>query len=512
MYALLNRSLSPPRNRSVRVTQQSSVTSGRAPQLYHRQHRASYYFEASRHTSLSFRLLLSQLKEPKESVQYRRTRDFLCLSMDNLLASIRPGLDDDAQSREYFTGLLRMHLSYLTDDEMTQLRDALKAAQFSCNVVETVIDDEVYRDHGFSNGPPHAFHRTLMQTTDFFHLLEDMKKNIFKCGTNFLPSDFSVAVRDALHSSVRDWNQANKTIDGLRHSVSIFTKALNFSITSYEIITDILTINSTKVTAGQKSIYIDSRMAEAVMADTKGNLFAELLRDVLELLLTQKLFGIAVPPDKLTRTQHQQLSAAIAQIYTNVPSSSGQDFKQRASATLKDAADFGEIKIQPTTGVALGHAWIVPSLSLVPDKRKNHTDLGYRFMHSGFRLEPADSPIREWPAYFMSMKENEESYPDQHAWPVRVPVDSTRLLAAAREVRHEWESLGLPYRFIGTTPEMPATGCRVTVWEAVQRGMTDDTLTLFKHYNSGLPDPQSPTELWQRLEGLMQWMETLATE
>jgi len=96
--------------------------------------------------------------------------------MDNLLASIRPGLDDDAQSREYFTGLLRMHLSYLTDDEMTQLRDALKAAQFSCNVVETVIDDEVYRDHGFSNGPPHAFHRTLMQTTDFFHLLEDMKK------------------------------------------------------------------------------------------------------------------------------------------------------------------------------------------------------------------------------------------------------------------------------------------------------------------------------------------------
>ena len=82
-------------------------------------------------------------------------------------------------------------------------------------------------------------------------------------------------MRDALHSSVRDWNQANKTIDGLRHSVSIFTKALNFSITSYEIITDILTINSTKVTAGQKSIYIDSRMAEAVMADTKGNLFAE---------------------------------------------------------------------------------------------------------------------------------------------------------------------------------------------------------------------------------------------
>ena len=54
--------------------------------------------------------------------------------------------------------------------------------------------------------------------------------------------------------------------------------------------------------------------------------------------------------------------------------------------------------------------------------------------------------------------------------------------------------------------KLPATGCRATVWEAVQRGMTDDALALFQHYNSGLPEPQSPTELWQRLDGLMRWM------
>jgi hypothetical protein len=42
--------------------------------------------------------------------------------------------------------------------------------------------------------------------------------------------------------------------------------------------------------------------------------------------------------------------------------------------------------------------------------------------------------------------------------------------------------------------------------------MTDDALTLFQHYNSGLAEPQSPTELWQRLDGLMRWIERLAAE
>jgi hypothetical protein len=151
-------------------------------------------------------------------------------------------------------------------------------------------------------------------------------------------------------------------------------------------------------------------------------------------------------------------------------------------------------------------------LSLVPDMRKNHVDLGHRFMHSGFHLEPGDSRISEWPAHFMTAKESEETYPRQHAWTLRVPVDARRLQAAAQEVRHEWESQGVPYRFIGTTPDMRATGCRVTVWEAVQRGMTDHALTLFQNYNSGLPEPQSPTELWQRLDGLMRWIERLAAD
>jgi hypothetical protein len=179
---------------------------------------------------------------------------------------------------------------------------------------------------------------------------------------------------------------------------------------------------------------------------------------------------------------------------------------------LETAQIFRQIHIQPTTGVALGHAWIAPSLSLVPDKRKMSVDIGSRYMHSGYHLEPGDAHIREWPAHFMTSKENEESYPAEHAWQVRVPVDANRLREAAQDVSREWQSAGLPYRFIGTTPDMPPTGCRATVWEAVKRGMSADARALFDHYNRGLPDPQSPTELWQRLDGLMRWMQTLATE
>ena len=512
MHALLSRSHLQAINRTIRITQQATEKSRRAPQLFHRQRKATYYFDAGRHTALSFRLLLSQIKEQKVPPQHGRTRDFLCLSLDNLLASIRPGIDDDEQSHQYFTALLRMHFSHLTSDEITQLIDTLKTAQFSCNVVETIIDDEVYRNYGFANGPPHSFNRTLMQTQDFFNLLEDLRDSVRQSQRIPLNGELSAGVRHALQASVSVWMQSNKTLHDLHHSVCLLAKTLDLPRVPTEMITGPVATKSTTVIATQKAITVDVRMAEAVMSDTKGPVFSEWLRDALELLLTQKLFGIVAPPDRLTRAQQLQLSSAIGQIYACMPASSAPDLKRKARAVLKEAQHFGEIQIQPTTGAALGHAWIAPSLSLVPDERKNSVDIGHRFMHSGFHLEPGDSQIREWPAYFMTTKESEETYPSQHAWSLRVPVDAKHLEVAAREVRREWESLGLPYRFIGTAPGMPATGCRATVWEAVQRGMTDDALTLFQHYNRGLPEPQSPTELWQRLDGLMRWMEALATD
>lgn len=489
----------------------NSVLMKRAPQISQRQRKAPYYFEASQHSSLSLRLMLEQLREKKTPADIRKTHEFLCRSMDSLLQSIRPGMDDDAQSQQYFFSLLRMHLSHLSSDELTQLSVALKTSHFSCHIAETIIDDEVYRDHGFSNGPPHSFNRTLMQTQDFFNVLEDLKECIQLPLDSALRTALVCAARDALPACAQHWQSSEKTPEDLYACLCQLGQALDLPVALTGIITGQVRTKASTISIAQGVGVIDQATAEAMMKETHGTLFADVLRDLLELLLTQKLFGVAVSPDVLTHCQRRSLSAAINKVYTQPLTTKDPAWRIMANTVLKESHGFGQIQIQPTTGVALGHAWIAPMLSLVPDMRKISVDLGRRYMHSGFQLEPGDARIREWPTHFMSAKENDETYPADHAWHVRVPVEARRLQQAALDVRHDWQSLGLPYRFIGTEPGMPATGCRVTVWEAVKRGMSADARSLFDHFNCGLPDPQSPTELWQRLDGLMRWMETLAT-
>ena len=90
-----------------------------------------------------------------------------------------------------------------------------------------------------------------------------------------------------------------------------------------------------------------------------------------------------------------------------------------------------------------------------------------------------------------------------------MPVDAQQLQSAADAIIREWRERGLAYRFTGIDPTVDATGCRITVWQAIQRGMTADALALFQHYNLGLPEPESPTELWLRLDGMMRWLEQL---
>lgn len=512
MHSLITRLRQRPAAGSRTPPHPSAVLAKRAPKLSQRQSKATYYFDASRHTSLSFRMLLDELKAKKAPADLPGARDFLCLTMDNLLQSIRPGIDDDEQSRQYFFALLSMHLSHLSADELNQLSDSLKAAGFGCNVVETIIDDLVYRDYGFANGPPHAFHRTLLQTADFFDLLDDLTKTAQKIQSRPLKYELANAARTALPACAIHWQLSGKTPEDLFHSICLLGRTLDLPADLSGIASGSLPTKASTVTIAQQVLMIDSATAEALTTDTQGILFAEVLRDVLELLLTQKLFGIAAPPDQLTQRQRQELSAALEKIYNSPLPGGDPALQTKARTVLQGAQRFGQIQIQPTVGVALGHAWIAPTLSLVPDKHKNSVDIGHRYMHSGYHLEPGDSKIREWPTRFMTRQENEDAYPAEHAWRVSVPVESGRLQMAAQEVRHEWESLNLPYRFIGTAPGMPPTGCRATVWEAVRRGMDSDARTLFDHYNGGLPDPQSPTELWQRLDGLMRWITVVAAE
>jgi len=101
-------------------------------------------------------------------------------------------------------------------------------------------------------------------------------------------------------------------------------------------------------------------------------------------------------------------------------------------------------------------------------------------------------------------------YPAAHAWHLTVPAHWLKLQQAAEQTREEWQRKKLPYRFIGTEPGMPATGCRATVWHAAQCAMDDDTRSLFEHFMLGLSEPESPTELALRMSQFMRWLDVLS--
>jgi hypothetical protein len=258
----------------------------------------------------------------------------------------------------------------------------------------------------------------------------------------------------------------------------------------------------------ENQLRIDPLIMTALPAERSEIRFAAVLRDLMELLLAQKLFG--TDPASLTLQQRCALQNVLDEITATPPSAYPAALLDQARALMSRRDSFGQVQIMPTTGVALGHAWLAPVLSLVPDKTQAATEIGRRFLQSGFQLTPNDCVIRQWPSRFLNAIDNENLYPTRSAWHLTVPAAQIRLREEAENLRREWREHGIPYRFIGVAPAREASGCRITVWQAVQRAMDADARALFAHYNRGLPEPDSPTELWLRLDGLMRWIADLS--
>jgi hypothetical protein len=261
--------------------------------------------------------------------------------------------------------------------------------------------------------------------------------------------------------------------------------------------------------AGQ--LMVDSRVLE-VLTETKNSaLAASLLRDLLEMLLVHKLFGPMADLMTLSAGQRALLQREIEQVLSRPPSVTGSAISIRAAEVLARRSSFGTMQIFPTVGATLGHAWIAPALSVVPDKSRKGVEAGKRFMRSGLRLEPTQCTVNEWDIRWLSPSENDDMYPAAHAWHLTVPAHRLKLQQAAEQTREEWQRKKLPYRFIGTEPGMPATGCRATVWHATQGAMDDDTRSVFEHFTLGLPEPESPTELALRMAQFMRWLDVLGS-
>ncbi len=473
----------------------------RRPESWCRQQRAHYYFDAGQQTAKTLRVLLSEIAAGGNRLGLQTSSQLLAQSMEGLLQSICPQIEDDASSRHYFLSLLQMHLSGLSAGELQQLTQGLRSAQFSDYVVESVMEE------GLASRAPDCRTRTLLHAGELFTLLENFRQNALRnqVAVTKLDADIAKAVRVALAASARDWRQSSHSLADVSQAARDLAAALSLPPLPDKLVSASLTSHASMLALYKTQLCIEPAVAACLAHDHEGKLFANLLRDMLELLLTKKLFD----QEALTPSQSRTLQAAIDQIIDHTPPDSDTRLKAQAHLLWAGAARFGRMQILPTKGVALGHAWIAPSLSLTPDTSLMGKAIGQRFMHSGFQLNPGLSTIREWPLKFLSAAENEELYPAHFAWHLPVPVDLLRLQQAAADITQDWQERGLPYRFIGTRPGMDATGCRITVWQAIQRGLDTNARALFDHYNCGLPEPESPTELWLRMDGLMRWLEEL---
>lgn len=486
-----------------------------APASWHNIQRSTYYFDASHQSVKTLRVLLAECKSDANRLGQHSPSQLLAHSFDVLLNSIRPGLDDDGDSRDYFLSLLRMHLSGLSAPELQDLVQILRSLPYDCFVAESVRDDESLREYRFAYGPPHRRQRTLLQSNEFFHLLDELQQQAYpskKIQSTLCTEAFASIGHTWLASCAASWLLSDKSLVVVLDAARQLAALLDVPIVPEVVMVEALSSRVSVVQMQNTQLLIERDVASHLAQDQNGKLFAYVLRDLLELLLTKKLFGNEVLPQQLTAQQRCDLLNCLTQIIDyGKPATVGTVMHAQAEAILADAKHFGCVQILPTIGAALGHAWIAPALSLIADTTRQSGETQASFMHTGFHLAPRECRIREWPTRFLSARENEHVFSAARAWHLPVPVETQRLQSAAEAIVSEWRERRLAYRFMGSYPAIDATGCRITVWQAVQRGMSADALTLFQHYNRGLPEPESPTELWLRLDGMMRWLEIITS-
>lgn len=481
------------------------------------QQRATYYFDASRQSVKTLRVLLAECQSGADRLGLRPPLQLLVQSIETLLQSVCPSLEGDAQSRDHFLKLLCMHLRGLSACELQTLTGLLQSQRFGCTVTESIVDDKCLREFGFANGPPHTCRRTLLQTTEFFNLLDDLQRQAAESDNQASLTSLTIAPSQAcaarawLATCAASWPNAARPLDALHDAARELCTILDMPTAFQSVQASVLPTSASMVEEQNQRLLIEPAVVAQLEFDENGKLFASVLRDLLELMLAKKCFGVQQTPQQLGFLQRRCLLEALDQIMDHSsPAAADCRLQAQAHAVMLEAERFGRVQIMPTIGAALGHAWIAPVLSVTPDTTHLGIKTGTRFVHSGFQLSSRASPVREWPIRFLAEKENELIYPAARGWHLPVPVCQPHLEAAAHAVIQEWKERGLPYRFIGTKPGVEPTGCRITVWQAVQRGMSADARVLFQHYNRGLPEPDSPTELWLRLNGMMRWLEQIS--
>ncbi len=91
--------------------------------------------------------------------------------------TLQPFVNGVEESKEKYVALLEMHLSTLDQPELEEMLRYLRQLNYNCNITESTIDDKMYLEYGFCNGPPHTKKDTLLSTPEFFQLIERLNQS-----------------------------------------------------------------------------------------------------------------------------------------------------------------------------------------------------------------------------------------------------------------------------------------------------------------------------------------------
>lgn len=484
--------------------------------------RATYYYDASWHTGKTFRQLIKSLDVSHSTSDLAlgicSNTEFLIEQTDFFLHSLKPFVYGTKESKEKYFSLLKMHLSALDKSELEKFSHHLHRLNYNCHITESTIDDHMYLEYEFSNGPPNKKKYSLLTTSEFFQLLESLHESNESddwASTN-LP-DITPAqahtLRNQLSVCASDWIDSDKSLD----SVLRIARQLEWVVCG-EISLENIDVYSdepgpSKVIQLNNKLLIDFMSMYELRHKNNESLFAVVLCDLLEIFLAKKIINPLIKVGDLSTIQRRRVWRTIEKITALAPDSLHlTPFRNHIKTLLSSSTCFGKVHIIPASGVALGHAWITPALSVMPDKQKIGIAAGTCYLRSGARLNAGISTINEWPIHWLTKAESEDLYPMRRAFHLPVPVAVSQLESAAQQLIDEWKRADQPYRFVSVGPESPATGCRISVWQAVEKGMDADTKLLFASFNRGLPLPESTIELWERLHGFMQWLKLLAND
>jgi hypothetical protein len=522
MQALTHRFLSTARatQRSANAAKKIQRQPGFHPRLtkslpvWTQQQKATHYFDAAEQSALTLRTVLRAYRAPGYTLGRIPDEQLMIGAVNTLVASTCPQGGEDSESHAYFALLLNMHLSGLEPEELKSLARALKTSGYDRISDQTAVQCDIYDEFGFASGRPQDV-ATL--PSDWHHLLDDAIEHsaaiVRRPLPGSMPTDMqSRATRQCINQAGLGWSTCDQSMTDIVAIAQQLSEAIGLSPAPRIGTAVRLGQHASMVDWKEDCLELDLQAFRALVDDADGKLLGEVLRDLTELLLTRKMFGVTAHPARLCGADRTRMQKTLQQILSAMPVAPEAALHASAGRVIANVGAMGKVQVLPTVGVALGHAWAGPELSILPDKSEPYVNIGTHYMQPGFRLEPDDCQVRQWPVRWLSANENAAMFPDEHAWQVTVPVERGRLKQAAADVAQEWKEKKLPYRFIGTAHGMPSTGCRASVLKAIESGMDLEARTLFTYFNAGLADPESPTELALRMNDFIHWLQVISTQ